>query len=171
MNDLMLDIETLGTRPTSVICQLGACYFDRNTGKVGDKFLKNIEVGSALMAGLTIDQSTVDWWKQQDERTWHTGLIDIWSALHLFSDFCKDVKSVWSHATFDVPIVQNAYQVCDIKSPWHYRAAKDIRTLVDLTNPKFKTDKDLKTHNALDDCLYQVKYCVGCFNKLRKEIV
>jgi len=126
MKDLMLDIETLGTRPTSVICQLGACYFDRQTGEIGEKFLQNIEVGSALMAGLTIDQSTVDWWKEQDEQTWHTGLVDIWSVLHLFSDFCKDVKSVWSHASFDVPIVQNAYQICGIKSPWHYRAAKDI---------------------------------------------
>lgn len=169
MKDLMLDIETLGTRPTSVICQLGACYFDRQTGEIREKFLQNIEIGSALMAGLTIDQSTVDWWKEQDEQTWHTGLVDIWSVLQLFSDFCKGVKSIWSHATFDVPIVQNAYQMCSIKLPWHYRAAKDIRTLVDLTNPEFKPDKELKTHNALDDCLYQVKYCVGCFNKLRKE--
>lgn len=169
MKDLMLDIETLGTRPTSVICQLGACYFDRQTGEIGEKFLQNIEVGSALIAGLTIDQSTVNWWKEQDEQTWHTGLADIWSVLRLFSDFCKDVKSVWSHASFDAPIVQNAYQMCGIKPPWHYRAVKDIRTLVDLTNPEFKSDKKLKTHNALDDCLYQVKYCVECFNKLRKE--
>jgi len=38
MKDVMLDVETLGTKSTAAIIQIGACYFDRETGEIGDKF-------------------------------------------------------------------------------------------------------------------------------------
>ncbi len=90
-------------------------------------------------------------------------------ALELFRAFCdKKIKTVWSHATFDFPIVSNAYKVCNLNLPFHYRTARDIRTLVDLSNLDYNKEKEDKTHNALEDCLYQVKYCVKCFNQLRE---
>ncbi len=61
MKDLMLDIETLDVKTTAVITQLGACYFDRYTGKIGRTFLQNISVGSCLMYGLTVDEQTINW--------------------------------------------------------------------------------------------------------------
>jgi len=47
---------------------------------------------------------------------------------------------------------------------------KDIRTLVEIANvaPQ-KTERVGIAHNALDDCLFQVKYCVRCFKKLKGE--
>jgi len=42
--DIMLDIETMGIRPTSAIVQLGACYFDRITGEIGDKFFMRTDL-------------------------------------------------------------------------------------------------------------------------------
>ena len=168
MNDLMLDIETLGTRPTSVICQLGACYFHRNTGEVGDTFCININVGSGIMAGLTVDEDTCSWWRQQKQKTWIENAVNIQLAFTKFEEFAKDAKFVWSHATFDVPIVANAYAILNRKLPFKFRGARDIRTLVDLANVKIQKDT-VKTHDALDDCIRQVEYCVECFNKLRKE--
>jgi len=56
--------------------------------------------------------------------------------------------------------------------PFHYRQTRDIRTLTHLAghqrNESTIDPKD-KTHNALEDCLYQVKYCVECFNKLKEN--
>jgi hypothetical protein len=57
--------------------------------------------------------------------------------------------------------------------PFNYRSVRDIRTLVDLAGLtgqiKAKTtgEKDEKTHNGLDDCIYQVEYCSKCFNVLK----
>jgi len=172
MKDLMLDLETLGIRPTSVIVQIGACYFDRYTGKIGNTFLINIDTGSNLLAGLTIDQSTIDWWKEQPNKTWLVGkILGIHTALSSFEVFAKDATAVWSHATFDVPILANAYTACNKKLPFHFRAARDIRTLVDLSDVKFskESEAEIKTHNALEDCVRQVKYCVECFNKLKSN--
>jgi len=73
------------------------------------------------------------------------------------------------HADFDIPILANAYRVLGQRLPFHYRYIRDIRTLVDLSKlPYNKPDKP-KDHNALNDCLYQVKYCVECFNTLKRD--
>jgi len=172
MKDLMLDLETLGIGPTSVIIQLGACYFDRNTGEIGDKFEQSIDVGDSLMQGLTIDNSTIKWWLEQEEeyRTWLLDTDWLVESLVKFTKFCtKKIEAVWSHATFDFPILVNAFQTCDLKLPFHYRAARDIRTLVDLSEQDFDKKKKDKTHNALEDCIYQVEYCVKCFEALEKK--
>lgn len=167
MKDLMLDLETLGTRPTSIIVQIGACYFDRHTGGIGKQFAINIDTGSCLMAGLTVDQGTIDWWRTQSNKSWLYDIMNIQDALDEFSKFAKDAEAVWSHATFDAPILHNAFAVCKKKLPYHYRASRDIRTLVDLSGVEYKVEKDAVTHNALEDCIRQVEYCVKCFNKLK----
>ncbi len=61
----------------------------------------------------------------------------------------------------------NAYKLIGKKPPFHYRCARDIRTLVDLANLRYEPKGDEKTHNALEDCERQVKYCVECFNRLK----
>ena len=171
MKDLMLDIETLGIRPTSVITQIGACYFDRTTGKVGLTFCKNIDVADSLMNGLTIDEETVGWWRSQENKSWMIDALSIVSGLVEFNKFCsRKIEAVWSHATFDIPILLNAYDIIEVKKPFHYRVCRDIRTLVDLSDSKKRNDhKTRKTHNALDDCIYQVEYCTECLNKLRSK--
>jgi len=49
MDNIMLDLETLGT----VITQIGAVYFDW-TGKTGETFLVNVNIKSCLDRGLEI---------------------------------------------------------------------------------------------------------------------
>ena len=179
MTDLMLDIETLGCRPTSVITQLGACLFDRKTGERGDSFIRNIDVADSLMAGFTIDKETVDWWRQQPDeyKTWITDCVHPKEALTEFTEFCKKhkPKGVWSHATFDIPILFNAYTITNIDVPFHYRVCRDIRTLVDIATLSKKSKKTIqerqakKTHNALDDCVRQIEYCTLCFTMIKNE--
>jgi oligoribonuclease (3'-5' exoribonuclease) len=176
MKDLMIDIETLDTKSTAVITQIGACLFDRQTGEIGDTFLVNLSVGDALMFGLTVNEETISWWRQQLNRSWLNSPIKFKTALAAFLNFCekRTIKAVWSHATFDIPILTNAFRVCKLELPFHFRDCRDIRTLVDLAGiskdeMKAKTTAE-KTHNALDDCIYQVEYCVNCFKKLKNEI-
>ena len=221
MTDLMLDIETLGTGTRGLITQIGACYFDRYTGEIGDKFCENIRIQDSLNNNFEVDEGAIKFWLEQDKKIIKLMLKDaqdIRKVLEHFKQFYKKGTMAWSHATFDFPILTNAYHLLKIRQPIPYKKMRDIRTLVDLSrikrnknykeitcvrceaiakdlflNPKNhkllkkflegKIDIDCpdckgtgkikikvpKTHNALDDCIYQVGYCVEAFNKLRNN--
>lgn len=170
MKDLMVDIETLGTSPTALITQIGACYFDRLTGQIGDKLCHNVSIQDGLDLGFSVDGSTIEFWLRQPGRTFLEGpLYSVGDALANFSSFAKGCTSAWAHATFDFPILANAYNVLRMKLPFSYRLTRDIRTLVDLSGVKVPKAASEETHNALDDCIYQVEYCVKYFKELRRR--
>ena len=172
MNDLMVDIETLGTSHNAVITQIGACYFDRYTGLSSDlttHFQVNIQIQDCLDKGLVIGAGALKFWFEQgtSKMTWLKNPVSLTKALNDFREFSKVAKNVWSHATFDIPILANAYKITGSKLPFSYRNCRDIRTLVELANVPPEQRKRIKTHTAIDDCIYQVGYCVGCFNTLK----
>ena len=170
--DIMIDIETLGTRNDSVITQIGACYFNRDTGEIGDKCTLNVEINSCLERGLTVTGGSIKFWLERKENaTFLKKPMSLTKALSYFGTFINKKLPIWYHATFDPIILASAYQAVGQGVPYSYRNLRDIRTLVDLAGIKYKKDKneDPKSHDALDDCLYQVKYCVECFKALRNK--
>ena len=175
MKDVMLDLETLGTTNNAVVVQIGACYFDRKTGNIGDKYEVNVNIQSSLNQGFSVDGSTINWWLQQSEearKSVFTGAeVNIDKAIVDLNNFLRRADFIWSHATFDFVIIMNHLNRLRIKPTFHYRSARDIRTLVDLSNTKFKTYERVGTqHNAIDDCIFQVRYCVDAINSIRKGI-
>src|SRR5262245_9291276 len=64
---VMVDIETLGTRPGSVVLSVAAVRF--NARGTYAEFHRAINIFDSLMAGLTIDPATVSWWRQQSEQS------------------------------------------------------------------------------------------------------
>jgi exodeoxyribonuclease VIII len=176
MNDLMIDIETLGTKSNSVITQIGAVFFDRNTGKTGEELSVNIQIQDCLDKDLQVDGGAIKFWLEQSGRSFLKNPVTLQAALDSLRKHYKLHKDVlvWAHATFDFPILANAYDVIKQGFAFPYRNLRDIRTLVDLAKLDYKKLKenegvDPKTHDALSDCIYQVKYCTEAFNKLRKS--
>lgn len=174
MNDIMVDIETLGTDYDAVITQIGACCFDRYSGEVGAEFLCNVDIDSQLRLNRVVSGGTIKFWFDQPKKnvTWIKNTVSFTRALNdlyiwIKAKSYKRTTNFWSHATFDFPILCSAYNMIEHKLPFSYRNLRDIRTLVDLSNIKRTKVKEVKTHNALDDCVRQVKYCVECFNKLK----
>lgn len=168
MKDVMIDIETMGTRSTSMIVQIGACYFDRATGEIGEKFKVNIHHNDDK---FTVDWDTISWWMSQSDMARssiiHGESCDMALAVVKLKAFLQNATYVWSHATFDIPIILNAFSKCNEKFPVHYTKCRDIRTLVDIKNNNQKSTipRAGTYHDALDDCLYQVAYCVDALNK------
>lgn len=173
MRDVMLDLETLGTGKDGAIIQIGACYFDRHTGEIGNKFKQNISLKSAVEAGGVIDPDTVVWWMSQSAAAQASVLIDPQDCTQVLNElnaFLKPCKAIWSHATFDFPILMSAMRRSKVKPNFSFRDARDIRTLQDLTGVgKSKIPRQGVHHDALDDCIYQVAYCVEAFNALKEQ--
>ncbi|MEL7445578.1 MAG: 3'-5' exonuclease [Pseudomonadota bacterium] len=184
MSDLMIDIETMGTGHNAAMIQLAGVFFDRATGQLGEEFCENISLESCLAEGFEKDASTEQWWSEQNPDVLAQitkNPLPARDAIGLYSDFVGRGKglSVWSHATFDFVIVQNYLKAFGART-MPYRGARDIRTLVDLSGIDLDQYdwKSGKTHNALDDCKFQITYCVdamraihsgcrGCCQQLR----
>ncbi len=171
MKDLMVDIESLGNGKNGLICQIGACYFDRTTGEIGDTFKVNIDLASAEASGGEFDASTVEWWLAQSEAARNSILADpkvsLLDAMSDFMNFIKASKAIWSHATFDFVILNETCKRLGLRQ-MPFRKARDIRTLVDLGKiTTSKVPREGVHHDALADCLHQVKYCVMALNKVK----
>ena len=66
MTHVMLDLETLGTKPGCVIRSIGAVVFTLD-GVLGAQFYANIDKQSCVDAGLTVDPATEAWWAGQSQ--------------------------------------------------------------------------------------------------------
>lgn len=174
MNTVMLDFETLGNGKYAAIAQIGACYFDRITGEIGKTFRTNVDAGSSTDCGGEIDAPTVYWWMEQSDEARKSLLeeprVSLQNALSELNNFLESGTTIWSHATFDFVILTESLKRLKIDPKFSYRAARDIRTLMDLAKlDSKKFDRDGVHHDALADCLHQVKYCVEAFRIIEKR--
>lgn len=172
MNNIMIDCETMCNKPTAAIVSIGAVQFDINTGETGKTFYQNINLQSCIDAGLTLSASTIMWWMDKDKAAQNSLLnntkriedtlagLSIWFSE--FNDF-----QIWANSpSFDCVILKNAYNSLGQDLPWNYWNERDCRTLVQF-NPELKKSiiNDLP-HDALSDCLYQIKYCSAIYNSI-----
>lgn len=169
MKDVMLDLETLGTSHDALIVQIGACVFDRMTGEIGETFKKTMSAPLASKEKFSVDYDTVKWWMNQSDAArasvmnGDTYLPE--ALIELKSFLWGDDTLVWSHATFDMPILQHAFGVFGIKE-LPYRNMRDLRTLVDLAKYTTRLERGGVHHDALDDAKFQAAYAADAFRKL-----
>lgn len=171
---VMLDLETLGTRPGCVIRSVGACSFELEQPVVGGGFYRNVSRESCETLGLHVDPKTEAWWAQQsDEARAHLepdqrAIEDVVREFHeAFRG--TGAACIWCHgATFDVPIWEAAAHLLGIRSPWKFFNVRDTRTLFDLAY--FDTrdvGREGTHHNALDDAVFQARCVQSAYQKLR----
>jgi len=172
MNDLMIDIETLSNKKDAVITQIGACFFNRFTGEIGETFLYNVSINSSLKIGLKVNGETIKWWLERSELiTWLNNTKELsWVLANLREFYYKNKEcNIWCHVSFDIPILESAYNLLGQKLPFNFRKIRDLRTLVDIAGIIYNDtpkEGDPKTHNALNDCLFQVGYTVKGINRI-----
>ncbi len=166
--EVMLDLETLSTRPNASIVVIAAIKFRKNEkihnfdkirGK--NKFYLRIDTKSCTKIGLHIDPKTVEWWKTQDKNiqkeVFGGKRISIKKALKKFSEWFGDCENIWSQgATFDIPILAETYRRCKMDVPWKYYNARDTRTIYDIADLKVWDLPNDNLHHALYDCWRQI---------------
>lgn len=156
MRHVMVDLETLGTKPGSVILSIGAVEFDPDEQVLGKTFYTNIDVKSQKEIGLKIDPVAVEWWKGQSKEAIDAlkdNQVPIQQALADFNNWFKanKAKYVWAHgASFDPVLMESAYDACGIKAPWTFYDLRCCRTVLELSGIK-KNAKYGTAHNSLED--------------------
>lgn len=160
---IMLDLETLGTKPGCVIASIGAVKF--NSTQIYRKFYKTIDCQTALDVGFTVDWSTIKWWFKQNSKAVNE-LIEtpggnIKDVLLEFYDWCKKDSGkieIWGNgADFDIPILQAAYDKLKLVSPWGPFQGRCYRTIKNLY-PQVQKVSQGTAHNALDDAINQARH-------------
>lgn len=131
---------------------------------------------------LTRDPQTVQWWNDQsaEAQAAFANPIDLSDALMRFIDWfhgtikydidrISDVR-LWANGPqFDVSILAAAYRACQLPEPWHYRAPRDFRTIVDaagITREEMREFDHGTTHNALDDAISQAAIVCEAYKRL-----
>lgn len=169
MKQVMVDIETLGTDPGSVILSIGAVRFNKQ--KTGQTFYRAINVLDSILAGLKVDEKTAAWWRTQPDEA--VGPLypqrPLKTTLAEFSSFVTGHDTIWAKGPdFDLVLLDHAYRAAGLRVPWSFRNARDVRTILALS-PKRKPVVDLGTkHMALDDAVYQARQVISAYRKLGK---
>jgi DNA polymerase III epsilon subunit-like protein len=181
-NDLMLDLETMGTKSYSAIVSLAAVPFNMETGQVSDKFFYQVvELQSCLDLNLRINADTLYWWLSKDkEAQQHISggfKKPLKEVLELFNRFFMESltdpgkATVWGNsAKFDCGILENCYQVAKLKQPWNTWEEADHRTMVNKYGQDIK--KSIKfegiKHYPVDDCKYQIKVLTAIHSRIAR---
>lgn len=174
MDNLMIDMETLGVSVSSPIISIAAVFFDTD-GSVGKKFYRVVDLKSALSHGQ-IEPSTLAWWMSQSDDARKIFVDPSATSLDLvLSDLDAFIKEegnsesvkVWGNGpSFDNAILAQAYRNFGISLPWQFRNDRDVRTIVDLArclkhiDPLKLAVREGVYHNALSDALFQIQ-CVS----------
>lgn len=169
----MVDIETMGTKSYSAILSIGVVAFDLKTGELGDEFYQTISLDSCLRNGLRTDPKTIAWWKTQDKKVFKeltkntSTLPKVLIKLNRWLvDSCRTTKYMWGNAaSFDLGLLTNAYEKCQLEPAWAYWNERCCRTIVAL-NPDIKNSmpKPTGVHHPIVDCKYQIDYVVKTIN-------
>ncbi len=166
----MVDLETLGVDPDSVVLTLGAVIFDPFSDVIFDQLYLRIDIDEQTTRGRKIDNNTVEWWAKQDvsvmEDTFsENDRISMNDAMDKFCKFFWGSDKIWSHgSSFDIIIIENLLKQLGKSKPWDYWQIRDTRTLFDLgVNPNMPTSNK---HNALADAVRQAIGVQNCYKKL-----
>lgn len=167
--DIVIDLETLGTVPGSVILSIGACVA-QDIEEPDKQFYATISRSSCEDVGLVVCKETIDWWNKQDivaRQEAFSALHTLKDTLVYFSTYLGEFpkKRVWGNGTaFDLGILAAAYKACGMKVPWHYREEMCYRTVKSLY-PKILVPTLPNTpHKAIDDACSEAKHLALILN-------
>lgn len=181
-NHLMIDLETMGNKPSSPIIAIGAVFFSPQTEELGEEFYTPVDLESAMAGGAIPDADTIIWWLKQSSEARAAVCVDgapsLMSALYDLNKFIRSNTDnpgrlrVWGNgAVFDNVILRESYKRECVPEPWKWFNDRDVRTIVELGkeigfDPKKDMPFDGERHNAIADAIHQAKYVSAIWQRL-----
>lgn len=172
---VMIDTETLGRTPGSVVRSVAAVEFDPQTGETGRQKVWKIDLTDSIRYGFKVEASTLKWWMMQSDEARRefvegaeTPLEDFFEE---FMEFLADTDeerdfTLWClQLDFDVAMLRsmyswynlNVYRCDEEVLPWNFRKVRDVRPYMDaLDSAGLLPPKVADRHTPLADCLAQI---------------
>jgi hypothetical protein len=186
--DIMVDIETLGTKSDSTIIQISSVAFNIITGDYIAKFNKIADISKNKDYEMNVTGDTLKWWLNTDKelltKLLNSGIGSSTELLESFNQYLIGLSSLgelhlWGNGIlFDNKMIQHQLDGIGLNYPIKYKNDRDLRTLVDLTCAKLGlTEKQLREryydpalapHDAFNDVINQINLAVNCYKELTK---
>jgi len=181
MMHVMLDLETMGIGTKAAVIAIGAVKFhprgepgtfDTSDPNLSPYFYMNVNLQSAIDAGLTVDGATVMWWLKQSEAARERLTQDATSLQAALNEFAIWIGAsrppVWGNgAAFDCVVLRNAYLATGVYPPWGFRDERCYRTLRTVT-PEVAWEPPTVAHDALQDAMAQAKHLQKIYKHLNR---
>ena len=174
---VMIDTETLGRTPGSVVRSVAAIEFDPQTGETGRRKVWKIDLADSIRYGFRIEASTLKWWMMQPDEARREFVEGAETPLEDFlEDFMQFIAAtdegndftLWClQLDFDVAMLRsmyswynlNVYRCDEEVLPWDFRKVRDVRPYMDaLDSAGLLPPKVADRHTPLADCLAQINY-------------
>lgn len=172
--NVMVDLETLGTRPGCKVMSIGAVVFTP-AGVEDKKFYVDIHRNQPLLE----QPDTIAWWEgvRKDNPAAYNRIfgselprLPMADALNSFASWLSGLGGdvlVWGNgADFDNPILSAAYTAYALPQPWGAWNGRCYRTLKGLRSDIRLLRKGTH-HNAMDDAISQAQHAVELLNATR----
>jgi 3' exoribonuclease, RNase T-like len=173
---VILDLETLSTRPDAAILQIGAVCLDSEGNKLREfeaTMGQDIAGISAKRYGRHVSVDTLIWWEGQSIEARNSAFyavngerLDYKEAMLAFCNWfnysgIKKETAVWGRGPdFDNVILASSIEAVGLELPWHYPNNRCLRTLMDIANlnPKdISRSEDEIEHTALGDARFEAR--------------
>lgn len=172
----MVDLETFGTTPGSVIVAIGAVCFD-DQGLYTQHYTKP-DIQQQLDAGMTVNSSTLLWWLDQEEEARleiasNVDRMDVKKSLNYFHQYIEITRQqrpamIWGNgATFDNVLLMSLFNHFDVPAPWPFRNNRCYRTIKEQ-HPEITGDnlgEANASHIAVEDAIWQAQHLLQIHSK------
>ena len=164
---LILDLETLDTKPSAIVLSIGAVLF--NQFGIQSEFYADLNFETQLSQKRTMSQSTLNWWMNQTTgrkfnfptSPYQEQLTQFLTWLNPRVNIDKDFKAWGNGSGFDLTIIESLLVNAGLEIPWHYFQIRDLRTFREYVADGERIERDTEqTHNALVDARNQAEYVI-----------
>lgn len=171
---LHIDLETMGVRPSSQILSIGAVFGD-------DEFYVELDTSwyASRPADFTVDTSTQEWWMRRGGFTpTQDSLVSPMEACTTFARWVTDVTAkvsdftVWANSpSFDCNILNHHFRTYLINQPWKFYQERDVRTIKRLSEEmRLHVRIPENPHNALQDAKNQRSVVSSVYQTLAADL-
>jgi exodeoxyribonuclease VIII len=194
--DLMVDLETMGTRPTAPVVSIGAVLFDPRghdtwEGLRKRAFLRLVDIEDAVKYGR-VEGGTLKWWLSNPDAAikrlvdgsqvaLKTALNDLYlyaydrSSASTLDEAHRDLPTtsfVWAKSPdFDMKILEEAALATGLRHPFFFANYRCVRTLQDLAWPDGPDSRpnfnEGVHHDAADDAVAQALMVQAGYQQLK----
>lgn len=182
MKHIMIDIETYGLNPASVILSVGAVRFDTEADIIDENtFYMNLDpIEQQRRYGMQVDLHAVEWWMQKGSAAQEALTNPARVPLeHFLAEFhawigTDDQQVVWAKGSLDFNCLTTAYHVGGYEAlPWRYDSVRDFRTMMKVFDhlvPEDSFVEPIIKHHALGDAIAQARHLQKIYAALQPKV-